>query len=448
MRTRVNRRQLQESRRRVAMMAVHVICVATAAAFTLPSYAVRGPAEAVRVAPPLAVVPSSLSNRAGIALEQEREQRPLVNTDFVPRVGWRGTVFPAVVSPLIASAAASTAALIAHELYGFDGIDSTPHVIGGVLVSFLAVFRTQLAYGRYWEARGHVGSLMAGIVDVASMASVQFSAERTAANDAARRELARLLRLYFGETVLFLRLSSRATRGASNYWLPEEAARAAGPPIDAAAVIRSNGDASDEEAAALRAAERPPVLVLQWIRQHIYRVGVQDKLIAGRDEAERTRAVSLGIDRLLSGLQPSFNGAAKIATTPVPQPYTQMSRWLIFWFVYTVPLVLIESFGTLDASGNIISYSFVPASMLLAFGYCERELGTSRPHSAMLWPVCSFPALPCLVTDGLDYCANELQNPFISEFGDVQLDGRFLLAVCTDVDMLLLPPEGASDGVK
>ena len=29
------------------------------------------------------------------------------------------------------------------------------------------------------------------------------------------------------------------------------------------------------------------------------------------------------------------------------------------------------------------------------------------------------------------------RNPFISEFGDVQLDGRFTLPVCEDVDLLL-----------
>ena len=30
-----------------------------------------------------------------------------------------------------------------------------------------------LRYGRYWEGRGHLGGLMGGVVDVASLASVQ-----------------------------------------------------------------------------------------------------------------------------------------------------------------------------------------------------------------------------------------------------------------------------------
>ena len=88
-----------------------------------------------------------------------------------------------------------------------------------------------------------------------------------------------------------------------------------------------------------------------------------------------------------------------------------MGRWLVFWFVFTLPLTLIGTFGSLGAgasgSGNV-SIAFIPAGMLLAFGYY-----------------------------GLDYCANQLQNPFIAEFGDVALDGRFTAAVSLDVDTLL-----------
>lgn len=61
-----------------------------------------------------------------------------------------------------------------------------------------------------------------------------------------------------------------------------------------------------------------------------------------------------------------------------------------------------------------------------------------QPHP---WPLllywCKFCSNPKL--QGLDYCSNQLQNPFIAEFGDVSLDGRFMQAVAEDVDMLLLP---------
>ena len=282
--------------------------------------------------PPLTVsaeAPRTLADAAASPVDlgvdlggRDVSQRPL-NLDFVPRLGWKGTVFPSVASPLICSVVASAAALILHDQYGFTGINPTAHQVAGVLVSFLAVFRTQQAYNRYWEGRGHLGLLMAGVVDLASLASVQLAggdgprdAERVAA---ARIELARLLRLYFRETVRFLRTTSRTTQRVSNYWLPEEAIAPAPQRLDC------DVDASEAECSALAAVPRPPVLVLQWIRAHLYRVGVEEGLVVGSDAAERTRTLSLGMDVTLAKLQPSFNGAAKIATTPAPQPYTQAS---------------------------------------------------------------------------------------------------------------------------
>ena len=327
--------------------------------------------------------------------------RPL-NLDFIPRFGWRGTVFPSVMSPILFSVASSAAVLVAHDAYGFDGINPTAHTVLGVLVSFLSVFRTQQAYNRYWEGRGHLGSIMATVVDIASTASVQLSGAELQKVTAAREELARLLRLYFKETVRFLRRTSRTTQRVSNYWLPQDVASVAD------GYIECDVEASSAECEALSRVPRPPVLVLQWIRAHLYRAGIEEQLIPGSDDAERMQSLQLGLEQRISHLQPSFNGAAKIATTPAPQPYTQMGRWLVFWFVFTLPLALIGTFGGLGTSAPV-SLAFVPAGMLLAFGYY-----------------------------GLDYCATQLQNPYVAEFGDVQLDGRFMQAVCADVDTLLL----------
>ena len=69
-----------------------------------------------------------------------------LNLDFIPRVGWRGTVFPSVTSPVLFSIASSAVTLWMHDNYGFSGIDARAHTVLGVLVSFLAVFRTQQAY--------------------------------------------------------------------------------------------------------------------------------------------------------------------------------------------------------------------------------------------------------------------------------------------------------------
>lgn len=124
-------------------------------------------------------------------------------------------MFPAVVSPIFGAVIFSALALWLHNS-GFSGVDATAHSVLGVLVSLLVVFRTQQAYARYWEGRGHLGSLMACVVDTASVASVELG--NSTEGLAARAELARLLRLYFSETVRFLRMASFETRRVSNYW--------------------------------------------------------------------------------------------------------------------------------------------------------------------------------------------------------------------------------------
>ena len=173
------------------------------------------------------------------------------NIDFVPRVGWKGTVFPSVASPVLASIFVSLSVVFLHDQFGFRGIDPIAHTVLGVLVSFLTVFRTQQAYNRYWEGRGHLGLMMATIVDTASVASVQFSAERPEEATAARTELARLMRLYFKETVRFLRRTSRTTQRVSNYWLPQEAIV-----VPEADEIVCDADATSGECEALYAVAR------------------------------------------------------------------------------------------------------------------------------------------------------------------------------------------------
>lgn len=95
---------------------------------------------------------------------------------------------------------------------------------------------------------------------------------------------------------------------------------------------------------------------------------------------------------MLMAMQPAFNGAAKIATTPAPQPYTQMSRWMIFFFVYSVPLAFVRAF---DAAGDAYIPAVVFADALLAFGYCAPPLvmlpvHMCTAHVRCAWCACTW----------------------------------------------------------
>ena len=217
----------------------------------------------------------------------------VLNLDFIPRLGWRGTVFPSVLSPVLCSIFSAACVLWAHYWRGFRGIDSTAHTVLGVLVSFLTVFRTQQASSRYWEGRGQLGMIMAGVVDAASLSSIHLGDSHTdPERQAAKRELARLLRLYFRETVRFLRRMSRETQRVSNYWLPEDAIAAVGEDRLACDI-----EATEEECAALLKASRPPVLVLRWVRAHLYKAGVEGGLLMGQTTADRQQARATPLTR-------------------------------------------------------------------------------------------------------------------------------------------------------
>ena len=344
-------------------------------------------------------LPTPPSGATARIFREDEQHRRVLNLDFVPRVGWRGTVFPAIVSPSLAAVATAGATIYAHETIGFAGIDATGHLMLGVLVSFMTVFRSQQGYARYWEARGHLGALMSSLVDAASLGAVHLEADDARAAADARAELARLLRVYFTEVVVFLRHESVETEKVGTFWKPADA------PARAELVRSHDRETTDDERAALGRAARPPVLVLTWIRAHLQDC-VRRGVFVGGSRGERQRALASGVERVLQTLPAHFNGAAKIATTPTPQPYLQMSRWLIFAFVLSVPLPLLSK-------ALATPLAILPVTVFLAFGYY-----------------------------GLDYCSNQLANPFVADFGDAALDGHFLRAVCTDVDMLLLEARG------
>ena len=88
-------------------------------------------------------------------------------TEIVPFLQRTDSVLPYVVSPVLCSVLESCAAVFLLKKYHpAMPADPTGLNVLGVLLSLTTVFRTQQAYSRYWESRGHLGNLMAGVIDV------------------------------------------------------------------------------------------------------------------------------------------------------------------------------------------------------------------------------------------------------------------------------------------
>ena len=344
-------------------------------------------------------------------------------TEIIPFLQRTDSVLPYVVSPVLCSLLESCVTVYALKKYHpIMPADPTGLNVLGVLLSLTTVFRTQQAYSRYWESRGHLGQLMAAVVDAASAASVALaSGERAGAPlAAARAELARLLKLYFAQVEHCLQEATHATKARSDYWRPAEKNAAESRELLRFRALDADldGSVSDDEAATASIADAMhhatpdeahalgrlalrtrPALVLRWVRTSLHERAVRGRLAAGADANARARLVAATVGPALAQIQVQFNGCNKIATTPFPAPYMQMNRVLRFVFCYTLPFNLAPKLG-----GWV-----VPLAALFAFGYY-----------------------------GLDAAATQLQDPFVAAFGDTALDGRFVRATSADVDAVLV----------
>ena len=93
-------------------------------------------------------------------LENPADWRHSLNLDFLPGRAEFAAIMPLVLSPVLFSLCEASAVVASGSQ--FLSHDSTGLNVLGVLLSLTTVFRTQQAYSRYWEARGHLGQVAGG----------------------------------------------------------------------------------------------------------------------------------------------------------------------------------------------------------------------------------------------------------------------------------------------
>ena len=279
----------------------------------------------------------------------------------------KGTIVLKVVPQIILAAFVGLFANLVKVLYCGEGVASNDecdvtfnmdgHLGVSVVLSFLLVFRADLAYERYYQGKAALGAIHTGIrnLNVATatflrahpppvrrggtkkptgnqrtMEAKRVSREAALARD--RMELFRLTNLLYA----FVRQAVRAQRhGYSDV----------GPVTDDELMTRDRGGkprvpdivkdkAELDEFKSLEPWNRPNVCVskITAIIEHHRRVGN----LGERAALDVFRDCQLVLDALKS--------AERIVTTPIPYQYLHMLNILLFFFVYSVPFVFTANF--------------------------------------------------------------------------------------------------------
>ena len=279
----------------------------------------------------------------------------------------KGTIVLKVVPQIILAAFVGLFANLVKVLYCGEGVASNDecdvtfnmdgHLGVSVVLSFLLVFRADLAYERYYQGKSALGAIHTGIRNL-NVATATFlrahpplsrdkggkksvinrrkwaakNATRATALARDRMELFRLTNLLYA----FVRQAVRAQRhGYSDV----------GPVTDDELMTRDRGGKPRvpdivkdkielDEFRTLEPWNRPNVCVskITAIIEHHRRVGN----LGERAALDVFRDCQLVLDALKS--------AERIVTTPIPYQYLHMLNILLFFFVYSVPFVFTANF--------------------------------------------------------------------------------------------------------
>ena len=197
-----------------------------------------------------------------------------------------------------------------NSAFGDIILDSSAYFSGITLVlGFLLVFRTQLAYDRYWEGRTTIQIMMSKLEDVAIHGKTFV---RGADRKIWQRELANLLLTY----MIFVMADLRGMLDLDDI------------------IERYALQMKSQQRHMLYTHHYRPYVVMGWIVEHWVKQSVKPDGIATSDPIQsRTYEI-------LSEAQLAYNGAQKIQTTPFPFPLMQVCGMLLHVYMFSAPLVI------------------------------------------------------------------------------------------------------------
>jgi putative membrane protein len=237
---------------------------------------------------------------------------------------WHGSVLPAVLPQLLIVLVVSMIAAWSHgRFFGHQvPLNVAPFTLIGVALALFLGFRNNASYERFWEGRKLWGALLN---ETRSLTRQAFSLCGLCEGDTRLEEWTSLLAAY----IHCLRHQLRGSDPTSDlkHLLPQQ-----------------------QVAEVLKAKYRPAMILLllgKWISER-------------KKEGQVGEMTATALDQTLSNLTEVLGGCERLASTPIPYPYSVMIHRTVYLYCFLLPFGLVSSIGEMTPLMSVfIAYTFI-----------------------------------------------------------------------------------------
>jgi len=271
-------------------------------------------------------------------------------------------------------------------------IPSTGHSFMSILVAFLVVARVQITYGRFMEARAYLGGCFKSCRELMHCVAVLTSTTETPEAKLWRKSVAVQIVTLLRVTVAAIEFYSHGEDPLNT--VPKECL-----PEDISKVKEFLNRSAHFQRTSTDEALRAPLILASSLRKLLLEPRHKKLLRTDLVVPEELKLLSY-----VSDFCTNFQGLSKLITTPFPFPLVQMSRTILFFWVFTLPMALITDKAEMVQVAVIIFF--------VTYGFL-----------------------------GLEYVSIELDDPFGEDPNDFNTSGM-AQAVYEDMYLILLKFDG------
>jgi len=201
-----------------------------------------------------------------------------------------------------------------YGIFAFP-ISSDIYTYVGLCLGYLLVFRTTLSYSRFWEGRGHLGTMVKNARDLGRQANLYLSTQEKGVYEL-KEDFQRLLKVYYATVRMHLRKECKEEK------------------LDGDKTISHLLDPHEKEF--FRSHQRWPLVSIAMMSNRLGKLHKSGGIPFMTFDS---------LNNCLSELISAFNGVDKVASTPLPFPYAQVIYVLISLYCISTPFVLVDLYG-------------------------------------------------------------------------------------------------------